>query len=116
VRTPIDILTPGVSTPRTHTVTVSDRETGYLCLLDVDAPVSLSFSGETVEGGRVNWYLCDPARLDSYWTGGDQAVFASFTDWATFGFGPFTTGAGPTALVVEPVDGPVTLSYSISVA
>jgi hypothetical protein len=113
--TPVDVVTTNsLSTPLSHTVSVSDREMGYLCLVDVDAPVSLSFSGETVEGGAVNWYLCDPSQLDTYWAGGTQAVFASFTDWPTFDFGPFTTGAGPTALVVEPVDEPVTLTYSIS--
>lgn len=114
LRTPVETVTAGgVSSPLTGTITVSDRETGYLCLLDADSRVSFSFAGETADGGAVNWYLCDPTTLESYWTGSMAGVFASFHDWPTFEFGPYTTGPGPTALVVEPVGDPVTLSYSI---
>lgn len=116
LRTPVETVTGGgISSPLTGTITVSDRETGYLCLLDADSPVSFSFGGEAADGGAVNWYLCDPTTLESYWAGGTAGVFASFRDWPTFEFGPYTTGSGPTALLVEPVGDPVTLSYSITV-
>jgi len=98
----------------TGTVTVSDRDTGYLCLVDIETAVPFRFGGGTAEGGAVNWYLADPTALESYWDGGDGAVYASFSDWTAFDFGPYTAGAAPTALLVEPVDGTVTLSYSLT--
>lgn len=96
-------------------MTVSGRETGYLCHVDTETPVSLRLAGETADGARVNWYLCDPGGLDAYWDGGSTPIYASFTDWATFDFGPFTTGAAPTAVLVEPVADAATLSYSVTV-
>jgi hypothetical protein len=63
----------------TGTVAVSDRDTGYLCLVDVETAVPFRFGGGTAEGGAVNWYLADPTALESYWDGGDGAVYASFS-------------------------------------
>jgi hypothetical protein len=99
----------------TGTVVVSDRETGYLYRVDTGTAVSMAFAGEAVDGGSVNWYLGDASALASYWDGSEESLFASFHGWSAFDFGPFTTGNGATALLVEPVDDPVTLSYAITV-
>lgn len=114
-RTPYETVGGDLSAPLTGTVAVSGRETGYLCHLDTGTPVSLAFAGETVDGGSVNWHLADATALGTYWEGSEESMFASFPAWSAFDFGPFTTGDGGTALLVEPVDSPVTLSYSITV-
>ncbi|WP_254822721.1 hypothetical protein [Haloglomus halophilum] len=114
-RTPFETVSESPSESLTGTVAVSDRETGYLCQVDTGAAVSIAFAGEAVDGGSVNWYLGDASALASYWDGSEESLSASFHEWSAFDFGPFTTGGGATALLVEPVDDPVTLSYAITV-
>jgi hypothetical protein len=114
-RTPFETVSESPSESLTGTVAVTDRETGYLCQVDTGTAVSIAFAGEAVDGGSVNWYLGDASALASYWDGSEESLFASFHGWSAFDFGPFTTGNGVTALLVEPVEDPVTLSYAITV-
>lgn len=89
--------------------TVDDVSAGHLYRLDLDAPYRAVLRYAAVDG-RLRLHLVETDETGDSW--------ASATPIATIGYqqfemGPFTVGGGRTSVVVEPVDGSVTVDYAL---